>query len=158
MTSRTSCLTHPALALLVAAALGACGNSYQDHAENDSGAATGAGSANGTSIGQTPGYGGKGYAAPGTGGAMSDTTAAGGPLPPSGGINSPNAAAAAAGQRDTVGGGSAAGRTSSGAGPSTPTGNTRGTTGATGATAAPGAASTAGPTRDSARAAAPPRP
>ena len=49
----------------------------------------------------------------------------------------------------------AAGRTSSGAGPSTPTGNTRGTTGAT---AAPGAASTASPTRDSARAAAPPRP
>ena len=94
----TSRFKHPALALLLAAAVGACGSSYDENADNDSGTA-GAGSAHGTSIGQTPGYG-----APGAGGAMGDTARAGGALPPSGGVSSPNAAAATAGRRDTVGG------------------------------------------------------
>ena len=97
MTSRH--LTRPLLVLLAAALVGACGKTGDDGTENDS-AAAGAGSAQGTSIGQTPGYG-----APGAGGAMGDTMAARGPAAPSGGKPSPSDSAALRGAADTVGGG-----------------------------------------------------
>jgi len=104
-------LRRAALATLLGVALGAChddgagGGSFDDQAQRDSGR-TGAGSAHGTAIGQTPGYGGPGYSRPGAGGAAGDTVAGKGPLPPSGGVSSPNAAAAQR-QADTAGGGAA---------------------------------------------------
>jgi hypothetical protein len=95
-------LTRPLLALLAAIAVGACGKTGDDGTENDS-AAVGAGSAQGTSIGQTPGYG-----APGAGGAMGDTLAARGPVAPSGGMPSPADSAALRGRADTAGSGTGA--------------------------------------------------